>query len=183
VRREWRGIDILIDFPHDVIVVENKVDSSEHSQQLSRYGSVADGEFSAKRQHFVFLTPLGSDPVDEGDRKVYINYSYQQIASTLANVLELYRDSISDKMALSLMLVGFISNRRLGQSVTQADRSRARPPGAGCAPAVACVEVGALMVLRKPLKVGRHKYCRKPCQPVLGSPLSTAVRSRSSAHQ
>jgi hypothetical protein len=27
VRREWRDIDILIDFPHDVIVVENKVDS------------------------------------------------------------------------------------------------------------------------------------------------------------
>lgn len=100
VRREWRGIDILIDFPHDVIVVENKVDSSEHSQQLSRYRSVVNGEFNAKQKHFVFLTPLGSDPVDEGDRKVYINYSYQQIASILANVLELYRDSISDKMAL-----------------------------------------------------------------------------------
>jgi len=100
VRREWRGIDILIDFPHDVIVVENKVDSSEHSQQLSRYRGVVDGEFGAKRKHFVFLTPLGSDPNDEADRKVYINYSYEQIASILANVLELYRDSISDKMSL-----------------------------------------------------------------------------------
>jgi hypothetical protein len=100
VRREWRGIDILIDFPQDVIVVENKVDSSEHSQQLSRYKGVVDGEFGAKRKHFVFLTPAGSDPVDEADRKVYINYSYEQIASILANVLELYRDSISDKMAL-----------------------------------------------------------------------------------
>ncbi|WP_316228188.1 MULTISPECIES: PD-(D/E)XK nuclease family protein [unclassified Bradyrhizobium] len=100
VRREWRGIDILIDFPQDVIVVENKVDSSEHSQQLSRYRGVVDGEFGAKRKHFVFLTPAGSDPIDEADRKVYINYSYEQIASILANVLELYRDSISDKMAL-----------------------------------------------------------------------------------
>ncbi|MBK3665080.1 PD-(D/E)XK nuclease family protein [Bradyrhizobium diazoefficiens] len=100
VRREWRGIDILIDFPNDVIVVENKVDSSEHSQQLSRYRGIVDGEFGAKQKHFVFLTPLGSDPVDESDRKVYINYSYEQIAGILANVLELYRDSISDKMGL-----------------------------------------------------------------------------------
>ncbi|WP_284267025.1 PD-(D/E)XK nuclease family protein [Bradyrhizobium iriomotense] len=100
VRREWRGIDILIDFPNDVIVVENKVDSSEHSQQLSRYRGIVDGEFGGKQKHFVFLTPLGSDPADESDRKVYINYSYEQIASILANVLELYRDSISDKMAL-----------------------------------------------------------------------------------
>jgi hypothetical protein len=35
-----------------------------------------------KRKHFVFLTPLGSDPADEGNRRIYINYSYQQIASS-----------------------------------------------------------------------------------------------------
>jgi PD-(D/E)XK nuclease superfamily len=103
VRREWRNIDILIDFPHDVIVVENKVDSSEHSKQLSRYKGVVDGEFGAKRKHFVFLTPLGSDPADESDQKVYINYSYEQIASILGNVLELYRESISDKIALYIV--------------------------------------------------------------------------------
>jgi hypothetical protein len=99
VRREWRNIDIVIEFPHDVIAVENKVDSSEHSKQLSRYRGVIDSEFGAKRKHFVFLTPLGSDPADEDDRKVYINYSHQQIANILGSVLEVHRESIGDKMA------------------------------------------------------------------------------------
>jgi PD-(D/E)XK nuclease superfamily protein len=99
IRREWKNIDILIEFPADVIAVESKVDSSEHSQQLKRYKAIVDNEFSNKRRHFVFLTPFGSDATEAGDQKVYINYSHAQIADIVENVLSLYRESLSDKMA------------------------------------------------------------------------------------
>jgi hypothetical protein len=98
VRREWRNIDILIDMPQDVIAVENKVDSTEHTKQLSRYKTIIDGEFGGKRKHFVYLTPFGADATEADDQAVYINYSYSQVADILENVLTLYSDSISGKM-------------------------------------------------------------------------------------
>ena len=76
VRRGWRNIDILIDLPDDVITVENKVDSSEHTRQLRRYQDNVDGEFGAKRKHFVYLTPFGADATEMEDQAVYVNYSY-----------------------------------------------------------------------------------------------------------
>lgn len=100
VRREWRGIDILVDLPGDVIAIENKVDSSEHTQQLKRYKAIVDGEFGAKRRHFVFLTPFGADATESEDQAVYISYSYAQIADILDNILVLYRESLSDKIAV-----------------------------------------------------------------------------------
>ena len=68
VRREWRNIDILIDLPDDVIVVENKVDFSEHTRQLRRYADIVNEEFGAKRKHFVYLTPFGADAAEVHDR-------------------------------------------------------------------------------------------------------------------
>jgi PD-(D/E)XK nuclease superfamily len=102
VRREWRNIDILIDLPDDVITVENKVDSSEHTRQLGRYKEIVEAEFGAKRKHFVYLTKFGADAADVGDQAVYINYSYSQIAEVIENILALYRKSISEKMVLYL---------------------------------------------------------------------------------
>lgn len=102
VRREWRNIDILIDLPGDVVTVENKVDSSEHTRQLKRYKEIIHAEFGAKRKHFVYLTPFGADAVEAEDKAVYISYSYAQIADIIENILALYRESISDKMVLYL---------------------------------------------------------------------------------
>ena len=102
VRREWRNIDILIDLPDDVVTVENKVNSSEHTRQLRRYKDIVDGEFGAKRKHFVYLTPFGADATEMEDQAVYINYSYSQIAKVIQDILALYRESISDKMVLYL---------------------------------------------------------------------------------
>src|SRR5262245_42145447 len=96
VRREWRNIDILIDLPDDVVTVENKVDSSEHARQLRRYKDIADGEFGAKRKHFVYLTPFGADAAEVDDQVVYINYSYSQIGDIIENILSLYHESICD---------------------------------------------------------------------------------------
>jgi len=96
VRREWRNIDILIDLLDDVVTVENKVDSSEHTRQLRRYKDIVDGEFGAKRKHFVYLTPFGADAAEVDDQVVYINYSYSQIADIIENILTLYRESICD---------------------------------------------------------------------------------------
>jgi hypothetical protein len=86
VRREWRNIDILIRDPGARIVcaIENKVTSSEHSNQLQRYRETVTQQFPGYGRIFVFLTPEGDSPSDEA----YIPYSYAEIAELVDSVRE-----------------------------------------------------------------------------------------------
>ena len=99
IRREWRNIDLLIILDDDVIVIENNVDSSDHSDQLDRYKKIADSAFKDKKfKHYVYLTPLGNDPTDEKSKNTYINYSYEKISLIIKTILDLYKNSISEKI-------------------------------------------------------------------------------------
>ncbi len=99
IRREWKNIDLLVVLNDDVIVVENKVDSLDHSNQLSRYKEIAKAAFPNKAHiHYVYLTPHGDDPIDEQAREDYINYSYGKISLIIESILNLYRNSISEKV-------------------------------------------------------------------------------------
>ncbi|WP_136526012.1 PDDEXK-like family protein [Geomonas ferrireducens] len=102
IRREWRNIDILIILKDDVIIVENKVDTVDHSNQLRRYRKIADESFATKKRHYVYLTPFGTDPQDTESRSYYINYSYVQIADIIGSILKLYSNSISQKIGFYL---------------------------------------------------------------------------------
>lgn len=98
IRREWRNIDLLIVLSNDVISIENKVDSTEHSNQLSRYKKIVEETFQDKLKHFVYLTPFGSEPDAQCDSDVWINYSYIQIAEIIERILTIYVDSFSQKV-------------------------------------------------------------------------------------
>ena len=77
VRRELRYIDLLIscEEPRFVIVIENKIDSGEHDDQLQRYKDTVASEFPDTKSLFVFLTPEGDDPSDED----WVSYSYADL--------------------------------------------------------------------------------------------------------
>lgn len=94
VRREWRNIDLLILSREPklqfVIAVENKVDSAEHSDQLSRYESIVRTEFPNLRPLFVFLTPEGS----EASRDEWVPYQYAHLYNVLTRVGETGKGSL-----------------------------------------------------------------------------------------
>lgn len=98
IRREWRNIDILIILPEDVIAIENKVDTSDHSNQLARYRKIVEENFQHKKQHFVYLTPFGNDPDDQSESEIWMNYSYIQIAEIIERILTLYHESFAEKV-------------------------------------------------------------------------------------
>lgn len=67
VRREWQNIDILlINAPHRlVVIIENKIDSLEHSDQLRRYYALVQDNFPGWSTVALYLTPdetQASDP-------------------------------------------------------------------------------------------------------------------------
>ncbi len=59
IRREWKNIDILIIINEKdkklVIAAENKVKSSEHGNQLTRYREIIEKEFASYKQLYIFF--------------------------------------------------------------------------------------------------------------------------------
>ena len=100
IRREWRNIDILIILSKDVVVIENKIDTSDHSEQLARYKKTVEESFNQEKYniHYVYLTPFGDDPNDKSVRNDYINYSYEEISKIIESIITIYRNSLSEKI-------------------------------------------------------------------------------------
>lgn len=90
VRREWNSIDILaLNATNKLaIIIENKVDSDEHSDQLNRYWSIVEQQYPGWNILGLFLTPDGGPPSD--DR--YLSVSYVTVAD-LIDALSISRAS------------------------------------------------------------------------------------------
>ncbi len=93
IRREWRNIDILVILDKHVICIENKVDSSDHENQLSKYKNVVQSQFR-KSAVFVYLTPDGRPPNDKGQHQHYTNYSYDKIVAHAERLLLLHERTL-----------------------------------------------------------------------------------------
>lgn len=86
VRREWQSIDLLL-VSEDlslVIIIENKVGSGEHSNQLQRYYDIIEREFPTWKHLGVYLTPEGDFPSDDH----YLPISYQAVCEIIEGIIE-----------------------------------------------------------------------------------------------
>ncbi|MBW2600065.1 MAG: PD-(D/E)XK nuclease family protein [Deltaproteobacteria bacterium] len=95
VRREWKNIDILIVVTeHDkkiVIALENKIKSSEHSDQLRRYRSIVEREFGDFTRFYIYLTPDNLIPSDDE----WVSFNYNVVADLLDELLKNRKSSLS----------------------------------------------------------------------------------------
>lgn len=103
VERESQHIDILV---HDVkqefvCVIENKIYSGEHSDQLNRYLDIAKKRFGNVKYFIpIFLSPDGTPPEDEDSP--YIPVSYSLVHKTLETVRESNQASLG--LSVNLMM-------------------------------------------------------------------------------
>lgn len=90
VRREWNAIDVLLVINENnkkvIVAIENKIKTSEHSNQLQRYKDIIkrEKEFSNYIHLFIYLTPENITPSDED----WIPFNYDAIAELLYGLLE-----------------------------------------------------------------------------------------------
>ncbi|MBX7096849.1 MAG: PD-(D/E)XK nuclease family protein [Myxococcaceae bacterium] len=86
VRREWANIDILLvdDRNQFAILIENKIDSTEHSNQLQRYWEAAHQEFPDHKIVGLYLTPGREQPSNSR----YIPIDYDLVANLVGRFLE-----------------------------------------------------------------------------------------------
>ena len=108
VYREYQNIDILlVDEENKVIVViENKINSSEHSDQLIRYENTIEKQYGQYKKMYLFLTKEGSE---SSRPDIWGDYSYEKISHLIEKIainadddvkfiLEDYKDIIRRKI-------------------------------------------------------------------------------------
>lgn len=91
VQREWNYIDVLLEAPTDrlAVIIENKVDSDEHSGQLSRYERLVRKHRPGWRVIGIYLTLDGAPPAQERDRAIYTPLGYGNVAAALESLAAL----------------------------------------------------------------------------------------------
>lgn len=92
VEREWNRIDILVrsDAEGFILLIENKVDTDEHSDQLRRYVDLIYSRYPGWRVLPVFLTRDGH----AGSHPAYHSVSYADVHGILEGLLEHQRSSL-----------------------------------------------------------------------------------------
>lgn len=99
VHCEAGSIDLLLRSKTNslVVIIENKVDSGEHSGQLGRYYSQIESQYPESKILPLFLTPEGSSPSDE----LYLPVTYESIAL----IAEKFKDARSSTLGSEVRLV------------------------------------------------------------------------------
>ncbi|MFZ2095756.1 MAG: PD-(D/E)XK nuclease family protein [Anaerolineales bacterium] len=100
VLREWQNIDItLIDERNQFIaIIENKIRSGEHSEQLTRYRKIVELHYPGWRKLYLFLTPDGDEPSDPE----YIPIDYNLVVDLVEKISDT-RSSIIGPDILTLL--------------------------------------------------------------------------------
>lgn len=93
VLREYQNIDILAvsDEGKLAIVIENKIRSSEHSQQLQRYRENIEREYPNHTQIYLYLTPELDEPSDVK----FIPISYLNVTEIVEECIALPASKVS----------------------------------------------------------------------------------------
>lgn len=89
VERERDGIDILVNDALNGIrvIIENKVDSTEHSDQLAKYYKRVEARYPGTKLIGIYLTVNGDSPEDEEDCKHYIPLSHSTVRELLDRLI------------------------------------------------------------------------------------------------
>jgi hypothetical protein len=101
VQREWQNIDILLIEKHHrlVVIIENKIDSVEHSNQLERYFLMVSQHYPGWNVLGIYLTPEGETSSHAG----YVAISYTTISQIVERMVG-SRSSNLDTDVRSLMI-------------------------------------------------------------------------------
>ena len=106
VTREWENVvdgrtgflDILVlnEAEKFLCAIENKVFSSEHSEQLTRYRIALERSHPAFMRNHIFLTPWATRPFQEEERGYWESVPYSAVFETVQHIVENDNLAIND---------------------------------------------------------------------------------------
>ena len=120
VRREWRNevdgevgfLDILVLNQEEnfVCAIENKIFSTEHSAQLTRYRKAVEAQYPHLNKSHLFLSPEGTSPDRAEDRKYWTPVDYGKVLHSVEATL---REGVAqENHAVAAFLCQYITTLR-----------------------------------------------------------------------
>jgi hypothetical protein len=105
--KERFNIDILIQSKQQAIIIENKIDTTDHSEQLSSYlETTLNHGYKDENIYLLYLTLFGEEPNEESIRSRVINISYSE---NIRNWLELSIKEVATVPTLRETLVQYLN--------------------------------------------------------------------------
>jgi hypothetical protein len=100
VLREWQNIDILLvdERNHLAVIIENKIDSGEHGEQLQRYWQLTSQHFPNWHTIGLFLTPDSDQPTDDK----YFQIDYLSICEILEELIKTRSSALGPDIRVAL---------------------------------------------------------------------------------
>ncbi len=100
VLREWQNIDILLVDERNrlAVIIENKIDSGEHSEQLQRYWQITNQHYPNWHIIGLFLTADGDQPSDDN----YLAIDYSSVCEILENLTETRSSTLGPDVRVAL---------------------------------------------------------------------------------
>ena len=133
VIQEWENVvegqqgylDILVlnQEHQNLIAIENKTFSQEHSNQLTRYHRALADAYPDFTRHHIFLSPGGVSPVLERDQKRWQPATYSVIHNAIQEVLD---TGVVDPNANALLQIYAMTTRRNVMPETNIDQQARR---------------------------------------------------------
>ena len=93
VNREWNNTDIFIRAEEKrlAVIIENKIGSTEHSDQLSRYYKEVGRQYAGWNIVPIYLTLTAEEPSEEH----FIAFGYEAVSIALERLVDLYRSTLN----------------------------------------------------------------------------------------
>ena len=123
VDEQWGYLDILDRDHQNLIAIENKTFSQEHSNQLTRYRRALADAYPDFSRHHIFLSPGGAPANLERDREHWQPARYSVIHDAIQQVLEM---GIADPNASALLQIYATTIRRNVMPDTSLDQQARR---------------------------------------------------------
>lgn len=91
---EWKNIDILLVSEKEMtlVAIENKIGSSERSNQLNKYHKILSEDYFNYKKMCIFLTPKGEDPSDTENWDVLTYSDIAEVLEAQINRIDLRQD-------------------------------------------------------------------------------------------
>lgn len=93
ILREANYIDLLLISNKNIIVIENKIFTEDHNDQLQRYRKLIIERYPEKEHLFIYLTPNGSPPRSKEEDEYWNCVSHLQLIEVIKELSDFWLES------------------------------------------------------------------------------------------
>ena len=126
VEGQWGYLDILVlnEAGSALCAIENKVFSSEHSEQLTRYRRAVAERYPDFTRHHVFLTPGGTDAYLEEERRFWVPAAYATVLDIVQQIVDDEYNSVDENVRVFLRQYATTLRRNIVPDTSIPQRAR-----------------------------------------------------------